>query len=170
MTKFSTFLLALTTTIGPASATPLYPREDKVINFDGRFEVTLINMCDDECLAEHKHDWSISQEIPNAGGVMAQTSMDNYPGQTGHGGDIYHVVGKIAFTSAADKGSNKDNGHVFFVDRPPTKSERQAIAEHRVDAQDRNWRVSCCSSSDCSPADTSSSALSPSTTKVLSWR
>jgi hypothetical protein len=141
MTKFSTLLLALTTTIGLASASPLHPRDD-VVDFNGPFNVTLINLCDDHCLAEHKHDWSISQILPNSGTNMTATTINDFPGEHGTGGDIYPVVGKIPFTSAADMGDVKENGHVFFVDRPATKSERQAIKGGGVDALDRNWRVS----------------------------
>lgn len=139
MTKFSTLLLALT--IGLASASPLYPRDDSV-DFNKPFKVILINMCDDDCLAEHAHDWSISQILPNSGDNMTATTMNDYPGEHGKGGDIYPVVGKIPFASAADKGDVKENGHVFFVDRPATKSERQDIEGGGVDALDRNWRVS----------------------------
>jgi hypothetical protein len=138
MTNFSTPLLALTTTVGLALASPLYPRDD-IINFDKPFNVTLINMCDDDCLAEHKHDWSISQILPNSGTNMTATTINDFPGQHGTGEDIYPVVGKIPFTSAADHGPTEDNGHVFFVDRPITKSERYDIeVDHKTDALDRN--------------------------------
>jgi hypothetical protein len=170
MTKVFTLLLALTTTVGLASASPLHPRDDlAVINFDGPFDVTLINMCDDECLAEHKRDWSVSQILPKPGNIMTATTMNDYKGEDDTREDIYHVVGKIPFASAADKGDPKENGHVFFVDRPITKSERQYIDDGGVDAQDRNWRVCFFFIPGRSPADTSCSALSPLTTRVLSW-
>ena len=158
MAKFSTLLLALTTTIGLASASPLHPRDDAV-DLNKPFNVTLVSMCDADCLAEHTRDWSISQILPNSGTNMTATTMNDFQGQHGKGGDLYPVVGKIPFTSAADKGDVKEGGHLFFVDRPATKGERLAIEENKKDPQDRNWRVSYCLMYDCPVAETSTSAL-----------
>jgi hypothetical protein len=127
MTKFTTFLLALATTVTFVMASPLYPRSDYV-DFDKPFDVEITMFCDDDCMDNHEKDWIITSEIPNAGGVMGQTKEGDYPGQAVKG---YHQVGALHFQSAQDDREPK----VFFADREKGPNEQSF-------PDDRHWRVS----------------------------